>query len=60
MGPNRANMQKWVIPLKDKKKITVTCTFQKILDESNHKPNMIRVHKGSKCYKYISDLIFAE
>ena len=46
--------------LKDKKKITVTCTFQKILDESNHKPNMIRVHKGSKCYKYISDLIFAE
>ena len=26
----------WVIPLKDKKGITITNDFQKILDESNH------------------------
>ena len=26
----------WVIPLKDKKGITITNAFQKILDESNH------------------------
>ena len=29
----------WVIPLKDKKGITTTNTFLKILDESNRKPN---------------------
>ena len=28
----------WVIPLKDKKCTTVTYAFQKILDESKHKP----------------------
>ena len=31
----------WVIPLKDKKGITVTNAFQKILEESNRKPNKI-------------------
>ena len=29
----------WVIPLKDKKGITITSAFQDILDESNCKPN---------------------
>ena len=29
----------WVIPLKDKKDITITNAFQKLLDESNGKPN---------------------
>ena len=29
----------WIIPLKDKKGITTTNTFLKILDESNRKPN---------------------
>ena len=29
----------WVIPLKDKKGITITNAFQKILRESNRKPN---------------------
>ena len=28
----------WFIPLKDKKRITITNAFQKILDESNRKP----------------------
>ena len=40
----------WVIPLKDKKGITITNTFQKILKESNRKPNKILVDKGSKFY----------
>ena len=31
----------WVIPLKDEKGITITNAFQKILDESNCKPNKI-------------------
>ena len=39
-----------VIPLKDKKGITITNSFQKILDESNCKPNKIRVDKGSEFY----------
>ena len=29
----------WVVPLKDKKGITITNAFQKILKESNRKPN---------------------
>ena len=29
----------WVIPLKDKKGITITNVFQKFLDESKRKPN---------------------
>ena len=37
----------WAAPLKDKKNMTITNTFQKILDESNPKPNKIRVDKGS-------------
>ena len=40
----------WVILLKDKKRITITNVFQKILDESNRKPNKIWVDKGSELY----------
>ena len=40
----------WVIPSKDKKGITITNVFQKILDESNHKPNKIWRDKGDKFY----------
>ena len=40
----------WVIPLKDKKGITITNAFQKILDESNRKPNKILVDKVSEFY----------
>ena len=40
----------WVIPLKDKKGITITNVFQKILDESNRKPTKIWPDKGSKLY----------
>ena len=31
----------WVVPLAGKKGITITNAFQKILDESNHKPKKI-------------------
>ena len=40
----------WVIPLKDKKRITISNAFQKKLKESNQKPNQIWVDKGSKFY----------
>ena len=40
----------WVIPLKDKKGITITNAFQKILDESGRKPNKIWVDKGNEFY----------
>ena len=40
----------WVIPLKDKKGITITIAFQKILKESNRKPNKIWVDEDSEFY----------
>ena len=39
-----------VIPLKDKKVITITKAFQKVLNESNHKPNKICEDKSSEFY----------
>ena len=36
--------------LKDKKYITITKTFQNILDNSNHKPNKIWINKDSESY----------
>ena len=41
----------WVIPLKDKNGITIPNAFQKILKESNRKPNKTSVEKGSEFYK---------
>ena len=38
----------WVIPLKDKKRISIVNGFQKILKEYNRKPNKIWVDKGSE------------
>ena len=38
----------WVIPLKDKKGISITKAFQNNLKESNRKPNKIWVDKGSE------------
>ena len=40
----------WVIPLKDKKGISIVNAFQKILKEFNRKPNKIWVDKGRKFY----------
>ena len=40
----------WVVPLKDKKGISIVNAFQKILKESNRKPNKVWVDKGSEFY----------
>ena len=50
----------WVVALKDKKGITITNGFQKILKEFNRKPNKIWVDKGSEfynisCKKWLKD-----
>ena len=39
-----------VIPLKDKKGISIDDAFQKILDKSGRKPSKLRVDKGSEFY----------
>ena len=40
----------WVVPLKDKKGITITNTFQNILKESNRIPNKEWVEKETEFY----------
>ena len=40
----------WVVPLKDKKGITITNAFQTILGKSGCKPNKIWVDKSNKSY----------
>ena len=40
----------WVLPLKDQKGVSIVCAFQKILDDSNRKPNKIWIDKGSEFY----------
>ena len=37
----------WVVPLKDKKRVSIVNAFQKILKEYNQKPNEIWVDKGN-------------
>ena len=40
----------WVVPLKDKKGVSIVNAFQSILKKSNTKPNKIWVDKGSEVY----------
>ena len=40
----------WVVPLKDKKGVSIVNAFQKILKGSDRKPNKIWVDKGSEFY----------
>ena len=40
----------WVVPLKDKKGVSIVDAFQKILDNLNRKPSKIWVDKGSEFY----------
>ena len=40
-----------IVPLKDKKGISIVNAFQKILKESDRKPNKIWIDKGSEFYK---------
>ena len=41
----------WVVPLKDKKGLSIVNAFQVILDKSGRKPNKIWVDRGSEFYK---------
>ena len=38
----------WVVPLKDKKGVSIVNAFQSILRKSNRKPNKILVDKGGE------------
>ena len=40
----------WVVPLKDKKGVSIVNAFQSILKKSNRKPNKIWGDKGSEFY----------
>ena len=40
----------WVIPLEDNKGVCIVYAFQKILNDSNRKPNKIWVDKGNELY----------
>ena len=40
----------WVVPLRDKKGVSIFAAFQTILKQSNRKPNKIWVDKGSEFY----------
>ena len=40
----------WVVPLKDKKGVSIVNAFQSILKKSNKKPNKIWVDKGDEFY----------
>ena len=44
------NKYAWVIPLKDKKGITIFNAFQEVLDRWDRKPDKIWVDKGSEFY----------
>ena len=40
----------WVVPLKDKKGVSIVIAFQSVLKTSNRKPNKIWVDQGSEFY----------
>ena len=40
----------WVVPLKDKKGVTIANAFQSILNSSKRKPNKVWLDQGSKFY----------
>ena len=43
----------FVVPLRDKKSVTITNAFQSILDKSERKPNKIWVDQGSEFYNSV-------
>ena len=46
----------WVVPLKDKKGVSIVNAFQKIVDDSKRKPSKIWVDKGSEFYNRLMKL----
>ena len=47
----------WVVPLKDKKGVTIVNAFQKILDDSKRKPNKIWVDKKVVNFTKINEIM---
>ena len=47
---NISSKYAWVVPLKDKKDVSIVDASQKILDKLGRKPNKIWVDKGSEFY----------
>ena len=43
----------FVVPLKDKKGISIVNAFNKIIKQSNRKPNKIWVDQGSEFYNHV-------
>ena len=43
----------WVVPLKEKKGVSIVTGFQKVLDKSDRNPNEIWVGKGSEFYSFL-------
>ena len=43
----------FVVPLKDKKGISIVDEFNKIIKKSNRKPNKIWVDQGGKFYNHV-------
>ena len=41
----------WIVPLKDEKGVSIVDAFEKILNDSDRKPNKVWADKGSKFYK---------
>ena len=48
----------WVVPLKDKKRVTIVNAFRRILDSSKRKPKKIWVDQGSEfCNNFLKKMI---
>ena len=43
----------WVVPLKDKKGVSIVNAFQSILDKSKRQPNKIWVDQGTEFYNNV-------
>ena len=43
----------WVVPLKDKKGVSIVNAFQSVLKTSNRKPNKIWVDQGNESYNNV-------
>ena len=52
------NKYAWVVPLKDKKGVSMVNAFQKFLDCSNRKPNKIWVDQGSEFYNNVFKVLW--
>ena len=47
----------WLVPLKDKKGVSIVDAFQKILDDSDRKPNKIWLIKEANFKKFFLEMV---